>query len=136
MLENAAELFSRSSSLDEGKLMSINIKVGNKIVIGTGTVLSFNDETVQFILSRTQQPILFSISFESNNTDETGWKKEVIRDEEVKYKMFNFNSNIGLGFTNPEKIGTIEDKILYFAIIISKINTIRTIQYTFYLGDK
>lgn len=115
----------------------LKITTGKRDVIETGSVISFNDEPIEFALPTRDSDLTFTIIFDTpTSTTEIGWKKEIVNETKVIIRLINFDSQIGVGFLKPEQIAIIGGRSLYIALFARKINLLRSLQYTFYIGER
>ena len=112
------------------------IHSGSTTVLSAGTVISFNDEPVQFVLGHAthERPMTLTMHFTTDKKKKSYLKAETVTEHELELHLVNFNAALDVGNTEPIEIGNYNDKQLYFSFRIRSLNNSqqRTINYTFY----
>lgn len=113
-------------------LESVEISVGGKTVITSGSVILPIDHTAAKI---TLRDLVLELRFVTREKAEAAVNTTLAEDGKSSVVEFtNFNSALGTGFVT--EAGTVDDKPLYIAFYISALTKDgpRLINYTFYLG--
>lgn len=112
--------------------IELKLKSAGKNVIACGSVHTFDDKNLEFVIAGLR--LIFDF-----NSDSEGQrlKKEAIDDMSIKIKVFNFDNSLGTGTTSPLPIGRIGGKRLYLSFIISALSkgASKLVTYTFFLGE-
>ena len=114
----------------------IKIQTGKFDIIANGSVISFNNDPIELSFP-TRDDLAFTLKFEStNNANEIAWKKEITDNKRLVIVLLNFDSQLGVGFSKPEQVAIMGGRLLHMALMVRKTGTVRSIEYSFYLGDK
>ena len=105
----------------------------NYNILDSGTVISFNNESIYFDLAPDLK-IFFSFLDEKENKEQR-MDFNPISNNELEIKLINFNNSLGTGNTEPLQIANLNNKKVYLNYRVysldSKSN--RTLHYTWYL---
>lgn len=104
----------------------------SKTVISSGSVFQFEDESVNFQI----ESLKVRLCFISNKRDAKAEIKYSDVEECLIISLYNYNNNLGIGFSEPVKVGHGSNKDVYF---ICRVYTLgeedknHLIHYTFYM---
>ena len=110
----------------------VAIKASGKDVLAAGTVLA-EDGTVEFSIAQLRVIMDFLKDASSTRAESTADGPTTLR-----LKLFNFSSSLGSGTTTPMQIGTFAGRTLFLSFMVYALSegSLRTIHYTFALGDQ
>lgn len=115
----------------------MKITSGNYEVFDSGTVISFENESVKFHLA---EDLIISIVFRDNSDNNNSHTLEFnsISSNELEIILVNFNNSLGTGNNTPIPVGILDNKKLYVLFRVYTLNTKanRTIHYCWYLGEE
>jgi hypothetical protein len=113
----------------------IIIKTGNLTVIDSGSVITFNNQPVDFIL----EDLLFRFNFESDKSSAPSIKVSTVPSlpKSLLITLVNYDSQIGLGNSNPFQLGTLNGKNIHmnFRVFNLENRADKVIHYSFYLEN-
>jgi hypothetical protein len=121
--------------------MEVKVKNGNLDMILSGTLIVNSLETTFITLSGAAGEILnFSFIFETKNDQanaEPSTLNKIINDTLLEVTFVNFFNPFGIHAREHIKVGSFENRELYFQYFISAYpgQNIKVFQYTFYLGE-
>lgn len=111
---------------------SVTLKSAGKDIIANGIAHTFDRENFEIEL----KGLRFVFEF---RTDSSGQRieQEVISPTGLKLMIYNFNNTLGTGLTSPLELGTLSNRKLYLAFLVGALSesSIRTVTYTFFLGE-
>lgn len=113
--------------------LQVRISSSGKDILSTGTVNVFDKKDLRF--SFEDMTIIMEFIDDKGKQNIEG---EAQSDKILKIKIFNFISSLGTGTTKPMKIGSISSRELYLSFVVYCLNedSLKTVHYTFYLGEK
>ena len=120
--------------------MPIKLTFGESItVLESGTAIQFNQEPFLFQLNGLiePQPVYIEIRFLTQTDDVNGLISfENGGPNHLIMNLTNFNNKINHGNVEPMRIGSLDNKELFFSFRLTSAseNFPRTLEYTFYLG--
>ena len=111
---------------------SIKFRSGGKDILFSGTVQTYDTNDLDIIM----QNITIKLKFIATDDKIPKMDKEVTHNT-IKFTLYNFDNSIGTGTTSPIEIGNFSNRKLYMSIVVYSLSpaAIKTINYTFYLGD-
>jgi len=111
----------------------VTISSAGKDILSTGTVNVFDNKDLQFTFGDMKVIMEFI-----DNKGEQSLEGEAISEKILKIKAYNFVNSLGTGTTKPMAIGSAFSRKLYLAFIVYalKDNALKTVHYTFYLGEE
>jgi Domain of unknown function (DUF6864) len=116
----------------------MKIITGGKEVIGSGTVISFGTESVQFVIDDKPKDMTIEFKFIDDPSVKGSITESKIIDESSLVMTFkNFNNSLGTGNVEPISIGTSNNRPLFLSYRIYALGSkgMKTIHYTWYLGE-
>jgi len=115
----------------------MKIKVGNYDVLNSGTIVSIENEPIDFSIA---EDIGFTIRIIfKTNTEE---KEPIIKAEKfdkvgAELTFWNFNNSIGIGNVTPLNIGSLNSRELLLNYRVYSLNKGgKTLHYTWLLGEE
>ena len=110
------------------------IKSGGAEIVKSGSVISFGDNSVEFLLDNedpnTHLEIIFV--FEKNEENNNEIKFTMVKEGTMEIRLYASESAIDSGNIDPVKIGAIDDKDILLNFRVRKIGNSRTIDYSIY----
>ena len=98
-------------------------------VLNSGSVFTFKQNDLEFSLN----PFKIVISF-LNDDNVSGVQTEIIDNNIFKIKLYNYNSSLGMGISEPIYVGTIAGKAVYLDFIVYSLtkDSSKNFNYTFF----
>jgi hypothetical protein len=91
----------------------MTIKIGSYEVISSGTVVSVENESLDFIFSEFNNYIVrFNFVEDIETIDKSRAKVEAFSANGIQFYFTNYNSPLGTGNIKPLKIGTVKNNML------------------------
>jgi hypothetical protein len=116
---------------------NMKIQVGNKDVLESGSVITFDHSPVTLYLN---DSITVRIIFNEIDSKEQTINYSALTSNLLEITCTNFHNSAGVGPSDLVEIGFLHNRKLYFLFRTSsfrnKEDKSLTIHYTFYLGDK
>ena len=110
----------------------LKLKSAGKDIIANGVAHTFDRDNFEIEIRNLK--IIFEFV-----TDGSGQKLEqkTVSETSLKLLVYNFDNILGTGTISPIQIGTVSNKKLYLAFVVHCLSekSIRTITYTFFLGE-
>lgn len=105
-------------------------------IFDSGTIISFRNESIIFYLTDDLKITLSFINDPSNQSQKMNPRP--INNKEMILELTNFNNSLGTGTTEPLKLGTLNNRVLYLNFVVYSlgINSQKTFNYTWYLGEE
>jgi hypothetical protein len=120
--------------------MDLDIASGSAKVIKSGSVFSFGKNPLIFQLEGLKLILEFKDEVDNDGKpiEKFSKKTEIIDEKTIKLTFINYNNSLGIGAIEPFRIGTIDDKALYFNYTIygSTSRNSKNVQYTLFLVDQ
>jgi len=117
----------------------VKIKNGDKELLASGMVLTFDSEPVEITLSYKDEIITFSMEFISDpEIKDLPLSFELVNQTSLKVKFTNHNNTLGTYNIQPFELGSIGNRLLYFNYFITQLNQTsrKKIDYSFYVGKE
>ncbi len=120
----------------------MNIKVGTLDVLNSGSFLIERGKSFEFDIPEPDKEPLKLILFLTDDKSEKKFlmNPRLIDKTTLEINLVNFDEKGvgGGGLLSPTKIGTFQDRALYFAFFISTVNdkVMPLFNYSFYLGEE
>ncbi|MDA3883129.1 MAG: hypothetical protein PF481_07575 [Bacteroidales bacterium] len=118
------------------KGISIDVKSDEKLLIGSGSFISFNDKRILFELHSEEGTLPIAFDFISNENDKESKKTAEVIDNCLVIKFYNYNET---RFTiEPWEIGKLYGRKLFIHYYLEPLakTKVRNITYSFYLGEE
>lgn len=119
---------------EENFISPIEIKIRSvgKDVIASGSVHTFDNKSLEFEISG----LILEFEFLNDNEGQR-IERDVKGEKTLKLNVFNFDSSLGTGTSNPIYIGFINNRRLYLSFIVHSLSkeSSRLMTYTFFLGE-
>ena len=118
-------------------MKNMKIKSGIMEIYDSGTVISFEQESVTFYLADDLQ-ISLVFREDTANKDEHSLEFNQISNNNLEILLINFNNSLGTGNTAPLLVGTLNNKQLFlnFRVHMLDLKSNKTIHYCWYLGKE
>ena len=114
--------------------MELKIKSGGKDILHSGSVMSYEENTIVIELS-SEMTMEFIFEEDPNRGESIESRFIPITPTYMKVFFVNFNSGLGAGSTTPVPLGDIDGRNLYMNYRISRLGNTRNLEYTFYLDS-
>ncbi|KEO85125.1 DUF6864 domain-containing function [Tumebacillus flagellatus] len=117
--------------------MDLKVKVGEYQVLDSGSVMVFENETLEFALDDGDGKLTVRCVFEDREDEENGRmvEGEAKNDSECNLLFINFNNRYGTGSKKPIEVGIYnERKLLLQYYIAAPKSSYKVFTYTWYLG--
>lgn len=113
-------------------LAPLQIRTGGCDVIAAGTVITANNQGLEFQLAH----LRVVISFVSDGTA-TRLGAASASGSTLNLTLYNFNNSIGAGTTSPMEIGNLSGRKLWLSFMVYALSpeSSKTVHYTFMVGD-
>lgn len=115
----------------------MKIKVGGLDLFEAGTIVSFDYQTVEFVLDERAS---FFVRFVFKTDNESLGDKTVVDkvgENGLEFTFINYNSPFVMGNPKPLKVGRFKRRALYLNYSITSTGkTGKTINYSWYLGEE
>lgn len=110
------------------------ISSGNKQVLSSGTVISFDNNPISIeLLDDNQSMVKLQFNFNHDETVKGQSMSTAVIEDVLCLTLTNFNNPIGTGTTKPINFAKYGDMILYLHIRVTALSdTDRTLYYTIY----
>lgn len=114
----------------------VRIESQQHYIVGAGSVISFNDDSLTLILPLDGEDLVFIFSFgrDEEKSDKPWVKVTPHGDHKLELQFMNFDYDLGTGNAAPIEVGLINNKPLFFNYRIYSLadSECRLIHYTFY----
>jgi len=111
------------------------LKIGDKEVVMTQTMVIPDGETAFFDFSINSEPIQISIVFETNNVPDSerkiNWKLE---DGILRMTFIGWRNSLGTSLIHPAKIGELNGQPFGFNLMHFLVGTVNLVTFQFYIG--
>lgn len=109
----------------------ISLKSSNKDIFASGTVHTFSLDNLEIQLSN----LKFIISF-INDGGGSRWEINPVSNIEMTLRLFNIKNTLGTSLSEPIKVGTYQNRELYFMFTVYAItnSSVKLFHYTFFWG--
>lgn len=110
------------------------ITIGKYEVLTSGQFLGFSDQENILEISQGRSSIKIRFVFREDDSGKTELGSEIISNTDLRVVFNNFNDSLGMGNTEPIRLGNFNGKELFFSYRISSLKdkTLRKVEYTFY----
>ena len=112
--------------------MPITIKTGNLSIYETGSVITYNNQPVDFLF----ETLFFRFQFESDNSSQPSIKVAAIPSiaNSLTIILVNYDNEIALGNSQPLSVGTLNGQRLFlnFRVFNLKGKADKIIHFTWY----
>ena len=116
--------------------MKITTGINDFEILGSGTIISFKDETINFELSPQVKIILRFV--QDNDVKDQKMDFRIINSNQIEILLTNFNNSLGTGNVEPLELATIDNKKIYLNFVVYSINEMisKTVHYTWYAREE
>jgi hypothetical protein len=112
---------------------SVKIRSAGLEILQSGSVHAFDSTPLEFTLfSSLKLTLIFLVRPGAQQSIEP----ETLSDSEVRFKMINFDNNMGSGPTSPIELGKFMGRKLSMVFVVQKLGTslLSTVHYSFLLA--
>jgi hypothetical protein len=110
----------------------LQIRTGGRDVVASGTVITANNQNLEFQLAHLR--VVFNFVSDGGSTR---LGPSSASGSALHLTLYNFNNSIGSGTTSPMEIGSLSGRKLWLSFVIYAFSpeSSKTVHYTFMLGD-
>ncbi len=115
----------------------IKIFYGDKVLICSGTIITIGNDDTEFniVSDKERLKLLMRFSDDEKNKDKISVKYDLLDSDTLRLTYVNFNNPLGSFTKEPIKMGTLNNRELYFVSTIKLLEGthLREVVYSFYL---
>lgn len=116
----------------------MKMRCGKYEVIGTGSVIGFQENPVEMVIGERPAEFTFRFIFKNDNVNrEERTEFETISQNELEIYIYNANRAFGIGTSEPIDLGYINNRKIYLSYrVYSSVDTPeKLLHYTWFLGE-